>query len=54
VMTARPGKVKDIISIELPRPRDRTSPEFISVRGKVLSVLEAEFEKTRIRELSGD
>jgi NitT/TauT family transport system ATP-binding protein len=54
VMTARPGKVKEIIPIEVPRPRDRTSSEFISIRGKVLSVLEAEFEKTRVRELSGD
>lgn len=54
VMTARPGKVKEIIPIPIPRPRDRTSPEFISVRGKVLSVLETEFEKTMAQELSGD
>ncbi len=54
VMTARPGKVKEAIPIGIPRPRDRTSSEFISVRGEVLSVLEAEFEKTQIRELSGD
>lgn len=54
VMTARPGKVKEVIPIPIPRPRDRTSPEFISVRGRVLSVLETEFEKTMTRELSGD
>jgi NitT/TauT family transport system ATP-binding protein len=54
VMTARPGKVKEVIPIPVPRPRDRTSPEFISVRGRVLSVLETEFEKTMTRELSGD
>ncbi len=54
VMTARPGSVKEIISISIPRPRDRTSSEFISVRGEVLSVLEMEFEKTLARELSGD
>ncbi len=54
VMTARPGKVKEIIPIPIPRPRDRTSPEFISVRGEVLSVLETEFEKTMAQELSGD
>ena len=54
VMTARPGKVKEVIPMPIPRPRDRTSPEFISVRGKVLAVLEMEFEKTMTRELSGD
>ena len=54
VMTARPGRVKEIIPLSIPRPRDRTSPEFISVRGEVLSVLETEFEKTMTLELSGD
>lgn len=54
VMTARPGKVREIIPVELPRPRDRTSPEFISVRGRVLSELDEEFEKAREKELSPD
>jgi NitT/TauT family transport system ATP-binding protein len=54
VMTARPGKVKKIISMTLPRPRDRTSREFIEVRGDVLNELEVEFEKARSHELSPD
>lgn len=52
VMTARPGKVREIISVGLPRPRDRTSREFIEVRGRVLAELDEEFEKARARELS--
>jgi NitT/TauT family transport system ATP-binding protein len=54
IMTARPGKVREVIEITLPRPRDRTSPEFISVRGEVLAELEEEFEKAREKELSPD
>lgn len=52
VMTARPGKVREIIKVDLPRPRDRTSREFISVRSKVLAELDEEFEKARAKELS--
>ncbi len=54
VMTARPGKVREAIPVGLPRPRDRTSREFIEVRGKVLEELDEEFEKARAKELSPD
>jgi len=54
VMTARPGKVREDIRVGLPRPRDRTSREFIEVRGKVLTELDEEFEKARAKELSPD
>ena len=54
VMTARPGKVREDIRVGLPRPRDRTSREFIEVRGKVLAELDEEFEKARAKELPSD
>lgn len=54
VMTARPGKVREIIDVPLQRPRDRTSREFIAIRGKVLAELDEEFEKARAKELSPD
>lgn len=50
LMTARPGKVKKAITVDLPRPRERTSADFISIRSAVLQVLDAEFEKTMMRE----
>ena len=52
IMTARPGKVREIIEVPLSRPRDRTSREFIDIRSKVLGELEEEFEKARAGELS--
>jgi len=45
VMTRGPGSVKDVIDIELPRPRDadsRNSEEFAHVRARVAKILEEE------------
>jgi NitT/TauT family transport system ATP-binding protein len=50
VMTSRPGKVKKEFRIGIPRPRERTSPEFIHIRGEVLSQLQEEFDKTQAME----
>ncbi len=47
VMTARPGKIKEIINVELPRPRTRTSPEVNKLRTAVLKLLSEE-RKERI------
>lgn len=50
VMTARPGRMKDIITIGLPRPRDyemRLTPEFNDIKSKIWEVLKEELNVTR-------
>lgn len=47
VMTKRPGSVKDLIDVSLPRPRDddsRASAEFGRIRGRVAQILKEEVE----------
>jgi ABC-type nitrate/sulfonate/bicarbonate transport system ATPase subunit len=39
IMTPRPGKIDQIIPIELKRPRHRTSSEFLQLRGEILELL---------------
>ncbi len=46
VMTARPGRIKEIVKINLPRPRDFTSTEFNDMRRRVALLLEAEVQAT--------
>lgn len=44
VMTARPGRIKDIVPVTLARPRDVTSAEFNETRRYVSSLLESEVQ----------
>jgi len=46
IMSARPGRIKDIIEIDLPRPRNRTSPEVNAIRDRVLCDLQSEIATT--------
>src|SRR4029077_1234052 len=39
IMTPRPGRIEQIISVEIERPRDRSSSEFLRLRGDILETL---------------
>ncbi len=42
IMSARPGKIKDVIKIDLPRPRSRTSQDVNVIRDRILCDLRSE------------
>lgn len=46
VLTARPGTVKGIIDVDLPRPRNNTDEGFLNKRKEILDLLETEVEKS--------
>lgn len=35
VLSSRPGEIKEMISVNMPRPRDRSSSEFVTIRKKI-------------------
>jgi sulfonate transport system ATP-binding protein len=45
VMSSRPGTVKRIVPVDLPRPRDRSSLEFIQIRKTIYAEFFAEAER---------
>jgi NitT/TauT family transport system ATP-binding protein len=42
VLSKRPASIKEIINIDLPRPRDRSVPEFTAIRKHILEELDSE------------
>ncbi|MGV8174466.1 MAG: ABC transporter ATP-binding protein, partial [Methanothrix sp.] len=44
IMSARPGRIKDVIPIDLARPRSRTSPDVNTIRDRILSDLRSEIK----------
>ncbi len=41
VLSPRPAEIVDIVEVDLPRPRDRTDPEFVKIRAEILEMLGA-------------
>jgi ABC-type nitrate/sulfonate/bicarbonate transport system ATPase subunit len=39
IMSQRPGRIEQIIDVDLDRPRDRSSTEFLQLRGSILEML---------------
>lgn len=44
VMSSRPGTIRKVVPIELPRPRDRSSYEFVQIRKEIFREFFAEAE----------
>jgi NitT/TauT family transport system ATP-binding protein len=50
VMASRPGRIREIIPVDLPYPRVaelKTSPEFVAIRAEVDRIVREEFKKQR-------
>ncbi len=48
VITSRPGRVKEVLSVDLPRPRTpavRNTPEFVRLRKQLWDILEDEVQR---------
>ena len=45
VCTARPGRIKEIVAIDRPRPRDPFAPEAVALRRKLTELLSAEVDR---------
>ena len=52
VLTSRPGQVKEIVEIDLPRPRDENSVNFLDRRRYVAELLQREIRESQLREKS--
>lgn len=52
VMTYRPGRIREMITLDLPRPRDVTSPEFNELKRHILALIREESERARAEALA--
>ena len=49
LMTARPGRIDRVIDVQLPRPRQRNSPDFLALRAEILEELHFAGQSTEPR-----
>ncbi|MFT4043744.1 MAG: ABC transporter ATP-binding protein [Gordonia sp. (in: high G+C Gram-positive bacteria)] len=42
ILSPRPARIREVIDIDLPRPRDQSTPEFVTVQSRILSLLDEE------------
>jgi NitT/TauT family transport system ATP-binding protein len=47
VMTHRPGRIRESIKVDIPHPRDSTSPAFNDLKRRILSVIREESRLAR-------
>lgn len=40
IMSPRPGRIEQVLQVELPRPRHRSSADFLKLRGQILEILD--------------
>ena len=45
IMTPRPGKIKEVVDVKFPRPRNRGAAEFLSMRRRVMEALQLASEQ---------
>jgi NitT/TauT family transport system ATP-binding protein len=45
VLTARPGRIKEIVAIDRPRPRDPFAPEAVALKRKLTDLLSVEVDR---------
>jgi NitT/TauT family transport system ATP-binding protein len=48
-MTRRPGRIRESVTFDLPRPRDITGPEFNDAKRRVLALIRE--ESTRVAQV---
>ncbi|SES23669.1 NitT/TauT family transport system ATP-binding protein [Salipaludibacillus aurantiacus] len=54
LMGTRPGGIRKIFTVDLPRPRKPSSPEFIKLEEEIMSILAGEIEKVMKEEMGDD
>lgn len=45
VMSPRPGRIREIFTVDMPYPRNRSSHQFMELRGKILEMLDFAWEE---------